>query len=334
MLKRFVLLLVAFTIALVSNANAGSTYTWNNTGTDWNSASSWSPGGVPNEPDIARFTSNGSTFGSATTNPALAVAVYSRSLTIAPNQNLGGWNFAGSGSMVVGSSISNSTGLTTYGPQTTTFNGPTIKGADTTLLNYKLNLNINYGSTLVLSGTSAVTAQQGGLNINGGTLKLDNSVTNIGDRLQAFGGTGFSVTMNGGTIHLIGQTGQTTLSKMGTFQGDFSGGMNTIRVENNGGLTTLQFSNGNGNTSKPGTRAVIRYEAITGQLGALTTDTTGSRVLFNSNPSLGNNGLLGSASSVGFATVKETDGINFATYRSSGGLRSYPRSSYPMNPCI
>ncbi len=319
MLKRIGLLVFALTGTLISNANADPTYTWNNTGTNWNSASSWSPGGIPDEPDIALFNQNGSAFGSSTTNPSIMGGMASRSLTIAPNQNLGGWTFTGSGNLTLGSSVSTSTGLTTYGPQTTTFNGPTIQGVDSS---HQLILNVNYGSTMVLSGTSAITFHQAGWNINGGTLKLDNSVTNIGDRLQVFNDLGIPLKMNGGTIHLIGQAGQTTLTKMGAFQGASSGGMNTIRVDNNGGLATLEFSNGDLNTSKPGTRAVIRYEAVSGRLGAHTgatsPDPTGSRIVLKATPTLGTNGLLGSSSSVGFATVKDSDGINFATYKFLG----------------
>lgn len=335
MLKRFVLLLTALTGAMVSSANAGSTYTWNNTGTVWNSASSWSPNTAPSESDIVRFTPNSSAFGSNTTNPSLADPSHNigvLSLTIAPNQNLGGWTFTGTSADNLTVGGPNSTGVTTYGPQTTTFNGPTITGFDGTNL---LKLNINYGSTLVLSGTSAIIGQQGGVNINGGTLKLDNSVTNIGTRLQGSTITGIPIIITGGgTIHLVGSVGNTTVSRVGTLQGDTSGGMNTARVENNGGLTTLDFHTGSATAGKPGTRAVIRYEAVTGQLGALSTDATGSRITLSFVPGFGPNGLLGTTSSVGFATVKDSDGINFATYKSTRGAISAanPNSGQTVTP--
>ena len=104
------------------------------------------------------------------------------------------------------------------------------------------------------------------------------------------------------------------------------GGLNTIRVDNGGGLATLNFANsGSGFSTRPGTRAVYRYEAASGTLGALASDSSGSRVTFAGTPFLGANGLLSTTSvgsAVGFATVKDSNGVNFATYTSTRGIIS------------
>src|SRR5438477_2599823 len=58
-MRRHLLLAVAL-VAAPAAARAQSFYTWNNTGTDWASPNSWTPGGTPTAADIAVLSQLGS----------------------------------------------------------------------------------------------------------------------------------------------------------------------------------------------------------------------------------------------------------------------------------
>ncbi len=296
--------------AVSSSAFAQSTYTWNNTGTDFASAANWSPnGGPPLDGDTAQFNPNGSPIGSVVVNPNISGHVNQqvKSLTIAPNQNFGRWAFTGSDGFIIGDS--GSTGLTTYGPATYSFNGPQLAGAGPSI---PLNFNIGHGSTFVLTGNSTATSNVSAINVNGGTFRLDNS-TSIQTRL----GTGGTIALTGGgSFQLIGNASATVTQNVGFLsQGtaNVTGGVNSFEVNSAGQLTILNFASSGNFTSRPGTRGVYRYVATTGNLG----DANGARITFVGTPLQGANGLLANTSgsgSVGFAIVTDASGTNFATY--------------------
>ena len=313
-IARFALVFLA-ALSLTGPAFGQTTYTWNNAGTNWTTATNWSPSGTPgtNAGDTAFFLPSGSAPGTTVQNPNIASAIPSfNSLTIALNQNFGGWTFGGSGSLTIGGT--SSTGITTYGPATYTFSGPTLAGTGPTGTN-ALSLNVTNGSTLVLQGNSAITGNQGNINVNGGTLRLDNSVTSL-SRVTTSG----TVTVTGsGVFELSGNASTATTQNVGMLNAGSNviGGLNTFRITPNGTTTILNFANSaSGFTTRPGTRGMYRFEATSGNLG----DASGARVTFVGTPFLGANGLLSNGSNdgtVGYATVKDTGGINFATYDST-----------------
>jgi len=100
------------------------------------------------------------------------------------------------------------------------------------------------------------------------------------------------------------------------------GGVNTIRVfPPNGNNTVLTFANSGTFTLRAGTRNVIRFEATTGVLGS----TTGAQIKFVGTPFVTSSNSGGSllantatGATVGWATVSDSYGVNFATYNGTG----------------
>ncbi len=304
-------------LGLLAPRAPAQTFTWNNTGTDWQSAASWNPNTVPTT-GLALFRQAGSATGTATTGPSVSGSVAALSLTTGPNQNFGGWNFTGAGTLTLGGT--GSQGLFTGGRQTTSFNGPLLAGFGSG----GLSVTVQSGSTLVLSGaTTAVTNLSTSLAVYGGTLRLDNAATDVANRLAI----GSTVTVSGGgALELVGNAAGGTYTVGPIDLSNAVGGVNAIRVTPLGSSapTILQFANVNtgitgGFSSRPGLRGVYSYEATAGNLGAA----TGAQVRFTGTPYLGENGLLASGSSkapVGFAIVKDAGGTDFATYLTPTGV--------------
>jgi len=302
-------------------AQAQTTYTWNNSGTDPSAPAAWNPSGQPTATDLAQFTTGGSAFGAAVQNPIFGGAFNSLSLTTALNQNGGGWNFTVANPITLGGT--GSTGLTTFGPQTTILNGPTLVGSGATTL---LNLNVNSGSVLVLSGTTAVTANQGNINVNGGIFRLDNTVTNNTARLLTTG----TIKLNGsGTFELVGNSAGGTYNVGALNAADNStGGTNTIRVVPNTTTapTILNFANAAAFSLRQGTRNTTVFDGGTGTLGGA----NGPRITFAALPfvssSTTGNGAgnlfanTATGATSGFAITKDALGTNFATYSTTAGV--------------
>ena len=304
-------------LGLLAPRAPAQTFTWNNTGTDWQSAGSWNPNTVPTS-GLALFRQAGSATGTATTGPSISGSVAALSLTTGPSQNFGGWNFTGAGTITLGGT--GSQGLFTGGRQTTSFNGPLLAGFGSG----GLSVTVQSGSTLVLSGaTTAVTNLSTSLAVYGGTLRLDNAATDVANRLAI----GSTVTVSGGgALELLGNAAGGTYTVGPIDLSNAVGGVNAIRVTPLGSSapTILQFANVNtgitgGFSSRPGLRGVYSYEATTGDLGAA----KGAQVRFTGTPYLGPNGLLSTANaggSVGFAIVKDAGGTDFATYLTPTGV--------------
>ncbi len=104
-------------------------------------------------------------------------------------------------------------------------------------------LTINAG-TLTFSGNGAATTVTGATINLGGTLTLDNSGTNVGDRLSG-SGNNIVVTMNGGNFNLIGKDSTTVTESIGQLA--FAAGHNVVTVDpkagSGGSGTTLTVTN-------------------------------------------------------------------------------------------
>ena len=310
-MKAAILVLAAATLG--SHALQAATFSWNNSGTDWATAANWSTA-VPTATDIASF--NPQVGGGSTINNPVITGTGNVAAALNINNNFlgGGYTFTGTGSLTLGGA--GSTGLTTYGTAVQTFNGPTLAGASAT---NTLSLNIGTSSTLVLGGTSKITANQGNININGGTLQLDNSTTDATDRLTTSG----TIKQQGsGVFQLIGNAAGGTYN-VGTYNtADNSvGGVNTIRITPNTTTanTVLNFANTGTFSLRQGTRNVTVFEATSGQLGAA----NGPAITFTGTPFTGSGGLLANASggqTPGWAIVKDSLGTNFATYSTTAGV--------------
>ncbi len=179
------------TCLLTNHADAQTTYTWGNTGTDWNTAGDWTPttgypGSTTSTADVAAFT------GTAVTSPNLSASV-----SIA---NLEFTNAAASGYTV--SSLSNSVTLTLNLFSTTAPTAPNyaIYAANTSGTN-------TVSAPLVFSATTGTqyVDQQGA----GGTLILANTLKASGTTLQ-FGMTSTGTIVVQGNNGTVGATGSLT----------------------------------------------------------------------------------------------------------------------------
>ncbi len=326
---RHLLRLTALPLAALAlrapGAVAQTTLTWNSTGTAWQGAASWTPAGVPTGLDAVLFNRAGAAAGVAATGPTISGAAAALSLTAGLTPNFGGWDFAGAGTLTMGGL--GSTGLVTLGPQTTTFRGPLLAGAATGI--GSLNVIASGGSTLVLAGaTTAVTNVAGSVNASGGTLRLDDTATFVGNRLA----TTATVALSGGAaLELVGNAvGGTSAVGPLNFGNNSIGGVNAIRVTPISVVapTVLLFANPDvvsGFSSRPGTRSAYSYEATTGTLGA----PNGAQIRFVGTPFLGVNGLLSNVTggAVGFAIATDAGGTDFATYAATGVARAAPTAT-------
>lgn len=296
-------------------------YSWNSNGSDWANSANWTlvsgtGTGTPTGTRSAEFRTSTPIPGSVVFDPVINNAALAHSLTIAPNQNLGGWNFTGSGSLTVGGT--DTTGLTTYGPGTYTFNGPVLAGTAS-----NPNITVGVGSSLVLAGNTTAVTGFGNVILNGGTLRLDNTAS-VQNRLASTG----NVSLQGsGTLELIGNSSAAVTQNLGILASpesvNMNGGVNTIRVAPNGQLTQLNFANSGENfILRPGTRGIYRFEATSGNLG----DANGGRINFVGTPTTNStNGLLVGATGVtsttfGWAIASDAGGTNFATYDPTLGI--------------
>lgn len=155
-----------------------------------------------------------------------------------------------------------------------------------------------FGGTLALNGSGTLT---GGSSIvmnvlPGATLFLDNSTTNVSNRLG-----GRPVTLNGGTFSYLSNSGTST-ETLGVLTTSRPG--NTITVNNNGGSSTLTFSSLASNiVTLDGALNFVSAGAAFGTTGA-----NSNRIIFTTAPTLTN-------SIIQRATV---NGADFATHGANG----------------
>jgi autotransporter-associated beta strand protein len=310
------LLTAMLACAILAGTASAQTTTWNSVGTDWGTAGNWSAG-VPTASNNATFLPGFNSPSSTVFNPDLGGSGRTAlSVIAAPNQVLGGWTFSGTNSLTLGGT--GTLGLTTLGPATYTFNGPTLQGAGASSPDTLL-LNVNQSSTLRMQGNTVATTNVGTINVFGGTMVLDNTAVANADRLA----DAVSVNVRGtGTFELIGNASTAITENVGNLPAGSNvvGGVNVFKVTPNGQATTLNFANSAaGFTTRPGTRGIYHFIAGSGVLG----DATGARITFVGSPFLGANGLLGQSSgggTVGYAIVTDSNGTNFATWNATNGI--------------
>lgn len=295
-------------------------YSWNSTGSDWSSAANWTlvsgtGTGTPSATRSAEFRTSTPLPGSTVFDPVINNASNALSLTIATNQNLGGWNFTGTGSLTVGGT--GTTGLTTYGPGTFTFNGPALIGTATD----SPNITVGSSGTLVLAGNTTAATNFGTTTVRSGKLVLDNTAS-VASRLGSAGATNLVTLTGGSTLELIGNATSSVTQNVGNLNAGSNtiGGVNFIQVTPNGQLTELIFANSaSGFSTRPGTRGVYHYVTSSGNLG----DANGGRISFVGSPFLGANGLLGNTDgggTFGFALATDAGGTDFATWNATQGV--------------
>jgi autotransporter-associated beta strand protein len=265
--------------------------------------------------DLALFSPDFSNPGVTPTNPNLAAGFTFNSLTLAPNQNFtsNGWVLSGNNTTITLGGTG-TTGVTTYGPSEYSFNGPSLAGAGASAPNL-LVTRITNGSTLTFTGNSVANTNIGTMQIAGGTLRFDNSVTNIANRSSATA----PLTFSSGVLDLRGGSAATTYN-FGQLSGGTTAGVNTILLEPNAGVVpTANFSYPSGSFSTLlSNSSVWRFQTTSGNLG------TGALVTFGAGtPNLGINGLLGDTAggnSVGYAITQDAGGVNFATWNAVSGV--------------
>lgn len=210
----------------------------------------------------------------------------------------------------------------------------------TGLLTLAKDVSVGGGAGMTLAGNT--THQGNAANsssaviISGGTFTLDNTTTNVQDRLKNGTGTGLEP-IGGGKFSLIGNAAGTT-EDLGRLQlaannGTARSGALTINVTSNGSAgSALRFSEYRRVLTNPvvGLRPTntVNFTANDGQ-AVLGGSLAGSRVLFTSAVPLTNQ-LLGSATgsteNVGWATV---NGQDFATYDATLGVKAVSTDPAP-----
>jgi autotransporter-associated beta strand protein len=206
MLPRTLLLALAVCAALLAATTPApaQTFTWNNTGSDWATASNWTPAGPPvGNGTVALFNVTG-TYGTAAINQPTwgADPAFYASLSLNPTAQFTGWNFASTGTLT-------QFGFRSTGPVTHTISGPSLQ--DLVAGNGVL-MQIDHGSTVAFTGTATANTRTFGISLMGSTLRLDNSTTNNANRIAFFNLTeaNAGVISNGGTLDFVGHADGST----------------------------------------------------------------------------------------------------------------------------
>ena len=177
------LIACALLAATTAPAFGQNVFAWNNTGTDWATAATWTPAGPPvGNGTLALFNVTG-TYGTGPINQPTwsANPAFFARLSLNPTAQFSGWTFASPGSLT-------HFDFRATGPVTHTFSGPSIE--DLPPPANGLRMQIEHGSTVNLTGTSTASARTFGISLYGGTLRLDNSTVNNANRIALLIGTG------------------------------------------------------------------------------------------------------------------------------------------------
>ena len=200
-------------------------------------------------------------------------------------------------------------------------------------LDISKDVTIGDASTMVIAGNATLTGQTAGaIILGGGTLKLDNSTTNLVSRIRDGSSTSTGVeTIGGGTISLIGNSagGTETVGRLQLGGSQPRSGAARFNVTHSAttALTVLNFqSYARDNPGLPMSTVNFTANNAAGAPIALgIAGTSGARITFS--PTVGAgftvpviNGLIantagGDATSVGWATV---NGSDFASYGANG----------------
>jgi fibronectin-binding autotransporter adhesin len=301
-------------------AQAQTTYTWNNTGTNWTTTTNWTPTGSPGAAatDTAQFTSFG-TFSGTTVNPTLGSARTFRQLFLNQSAAGSGWTLSGNGSLNLGTGslpglVVRGVGSHTINLGTGSATSLTLTGPGTTGASANATVNVGTSSTLTLTGNTVVnTGTAAAISLLGGTLVLDNSGTT--PTVQRFTGSGSISFVGGGTLEFVSAAGGSSFSGLtGIVQ--LASGDGTIRLDqtNASGQLVVQF----GSLVRATTASTIDLLNVgQGTLGG--TGASDPRVFFTTAPGLTNGVIANSAGSaaLGYAIV---NGSDFAGYDATRGV--------------
>jgi len=299
MISRTISAVLMALVVLASVAPAVAQDRWTNTGSNWGDPGSWTAG-VPGSGTPVEF--------SPLTNPSLTpvnpVLDTSRgigSLYLDPNAQYGGWTIGsvGTPSLTV---PSNSYVTQVRGPAAYAFNGPSLSGSG--------NLDIGTGATLTMGSTSTVSISYGILR-GDATLVLDNSATNIANRINTNG----YMFMLGGTLQVTGNIGGTTASSPAASL-PANSGADTIRIVQPNGASARTVLILNNIYSDYPDSTINFVSSGAGTLGG--TGGTDPRILTNS-ARLYSGGVLyfQSSSTPGSVLYNGTD---FASYDNTRGI--------------
>lgn len=189
------------------------------------------------------------------------------------------------------------------------------------------------GGNLVLGGTASLSTQTtGAVVMNGGTLRLDNSITNA-NRLRDGSATSTGLdTIGGGLFQLSGNVlgsaetiGRLQLSSL-TGGGANKGrsGQLSLQVVHRSATapTTLAIASYNRDVTVTRALNTVEFSALDASGAPLALGSLGAnpRIFFSTAPPLGSSLLASTAGtvSVGWATVKTPTGIAFATHGANG----------------
>ncbi|HBO45993.1 MAG TPA: hypothetical protein DD670_19130, partial [Planctomycetaceae bacterium] len=250
------------------------------------------------------------------TDPAIGASGHDLVILALTNADFSGTvsNLATSNGGVVGTNSKNGE-LTVRGIATQTLSGTT---------NINENIKIFSGAGLTLAGSAALTGNEVSLNLNGGTLTLDNSVSNVTNRIY----NAASIEPRGGGNFLLKGNAAGSSETLGTIQlgtntsspsAPRSGALNVQVMHSAGSAasTVLTFAGIQRNSG----RATIDFAASDGGGGVLTLGSSGNapRVLLSSSPALSASGLFQGSGGSGWATV---NGSDFATYDMATGVKA------------
>jgi len=306
-------------------SSAQTPFIWNNTGSLWGQGDNWSTGGIPGAFDLALFGPVGSPLFNSIQQPEIDGDVLIRSLTLAPNVRFGGWTFSNSDetprTLTIGGT--GSSGLTAYGPATYTFDGPTLRGADSTNV---LSIRVTNGSTVVLKGESVTNSNIGTVTLAGGRLVLDNtSVNPAGGRLSS--AVAATILLRSGTLEFRGNDTTASTFNVGPLSLAVTGvtpsSLNTIRLQPNGQPLTVNFGNTGNFSLRPNAFVAYKFEATSGVLGG--GGVNDPKITFTGTPFVNSGGLLATSATsyaVGFAIVSDANGTDFATWNASNGVKA------------
>lgn len=317
-LRRLSLLSAAVAAALAwppAAVVAQTVFTWNNTGTDWNTASDWTPNGIPGTLDIAQFNVLG-TFMSAATNPVLNTAATIAELSFSNAADGTGYTLSGTGSLTAGSAtvsglVARGTGTYTLNLGDGTATSATLTGATGATLAGAIN--VGNASTVALTGNTVATLGASAISLRGGRLLLDNSAGNpVNQRLT---GTGQINLAGGGSVIEF-----RSASAGSTFNGlsgavSLGAGDAKVNVKQTGaGALAITF----GSLARTNTSATINFANIgSGTLGG--GGAADPSVKFTTAPFLTNGVIANTAggTALGFAIYNSTD---FAGYDATNGV--------------
>lgn len=212
-------------------------YSWNNTDSDWNTATNWtvvfgSGTTFPGLGDTAQFT--GGPFASSI-DPILSANTTINQLRFSGGPS-DGWILSGSSTLTAGTSTVSGilTGgggnytidVGTGGATSLNLNGPTGSSGGA--------INVGSGSLRLAGNTIASTAGTSGITIRSGTLILDNSAGNPsgGQRLTSIGA--IALAGGGSTLEFRGASSGTTFNGLTGSFGAGGGGDTYIRTVQNG----------------------------------------------------------------------------------------------------